>query len=43
MYIEASICEYLREEIFPQIAPPPYGDIEIISLGAWGAPIFSTT
>jgi len=34
MHIEASICEYLREEIFPQIAPPPYGDIEIISLGA---------
>jgi len=34
MHIEASICEYLREEIFPQIAPPPYGEIEIISLGA---------
>ena len=34
MHIEASICEYLREEIVPQIAPPPYGDIEIISLGA---------
>jgi len=34
MHIEASICEYLREEIFPQIAPPPYGEIEIASLGA---------
>jgi len=34
MYVEAAICEYLREEIFPQLAPPPYGDIEITSLGA---------
>lgn len=34
MRIEASICEYLREEIFPQIAPPPYGEIEITSLRA---------
>ena len=34
MYVEAAICEYLREEIFPQLAPPPYRDIEIISLGA---------
>jgi len=34
MYIEAAICEYLREEIFPQLAPPPYGEIEITSLGA---------
>jgi len=34
MYVEAAICKYLREEIFPQLAPPPYGDIEITSLGA---------
>ena len=34
MLIEASICEYLREEIFPQIAPPPYGEIEITTLKA---------
>jgi aminoglycoside phosphotransferase len=34
MYIEMAICEYLREEIFPQLAPPPYGNIEITSLGA---------
>lgn len=34
MYVEAAICEYLREEIFPQLAPPPYGEIEITSLSA---------
>jgi len=34
MYVEVAICEYLREEIFPQLAPPPYGEIEITSLGA---------
>jgi len=34
MYIEAAICQYLRDEIFPQLALPPYGDIEITSLGA---------
>ena len=33
MYVEAAICEYLREEIFPQLAPPPYGEIEMTSLG----------
>jgi len=33
-YVEAAICQYLREEIFPQLAPPPYGEIEITSLGA---------
>jgi aminoglycoside phosphotransferase len=33
MYIEAAICDYLREEIFPQLAPPPYGEIEITRLG----------
>jgi serine/threonine protein kinase len=34
MYVEKAICEYLREEIFPQLAPPPYGEIEVTSLGA---------
>ena len=34
MYVEAAICDYLREEIFPQLAPPPYGEIEMTSLGA---------
>jgi len=34
MHVEAAICQYLREEIFPQLAPPPYGEIEITSLGA---------
>jgi len=33
MYVETATCQYLREEIFPQLAPPPYGDIEIRSLG----------
>ncbi|UCH51652.1 MAG: aminoglycoside phosphotransferase family protein [Chloroflexota bacterium] len=33
MYVEAAICDYLREEIFPQLAPPPYAEIEITSLG----------
>ena len=34
MYVEEAICKYLREEIFPQLAPPPYGEIEMTSLGA---------
>jgi len=34
MHVEAAICQYLREQIFPQLAPPPYGEIEITSLGA---------
>jgi len=34
MHVEAAICEYLKEQIFPQLAPPPYGEIEITSLGA---------
>ena len=33
MYVEEAICEFLREEIFPQLAPPPYGEIEMTSLG----------
>ena len=31
-YVEAVICDYLREEIFPQLALPPYGEIEMTSL-----------
>jgi len=34
MYVEAAICDYLREEILPQIAPAPYGDIEMTKLAA---------
>ena len=34
MYIEDAICQYLREEIFPQLASPPYDGIEMIRLGA---------
>ena len=26
---EEKLCQYLRAEIFPQIAPPPYGEIKI--------------
>jgi aminoglycoside phosphotransferase len=32
MRVEVAICEYLKDEIFPQIAPPPYGEIEIVRL-----------
>jgi hypothetical protein len=32
MYAEAALCEYLREEILPQLAQAPYGDIEVIRL-----------
>lgn len=34
MYVETAICEYLREKIFPQLALPPYGEIEMTSLAA---------
>ena len=34
MYMEAAICDYLREEILPQLAPAPYGDIEMTRLAA---------
>lgn len=34
MYVEVAICEYLRDEIFPQLAPPPYGQIEMMRLAA---------
>lgn len=26
---ESSICEYLKGEIFPKLAPPPYGEIRV--------------
>ena len=26
---EAALCRYMKEEIFPQFAPPPYGEIEM--------------
>jgi hypothetical protein len=29
---EAAVCEYLKEEIFPQLASPPYGEIEVSEL-----------
>jgi len=32
MYAEADVCQYLKEEIFPQIAKAPYGEIEVIRL-----------
>jgi len=34
MYMETAICDYLREKIFPQLALPPYGAIEMTSLAA---------
>jgi hypothetical protein len=34
MYSEKDLCEYLREEIFPQLSPPPYGDIKIYRLAS---------
>ena len=33
MYLESAVCDYLREEIFPQIVAGPYGDIELTRLG----------
>jgi len=32
MDTEDTICDYLREEVFPQLIPPPHGEIEIIRL-----------
>jgi hypothetical protein len=26
---KVALCEYLKEEVFPQLAPPPYGEIAI--------------
>ena len=33
MNVETATCKYLKEEIFPQFVPPPYGSIEITTLG----------
>jgi len=30
--VEAAVCKYLKEEIFPQLASPPYGEIEVSEL-----------
>jgi aminoglycoside phosphotransferase len=30
--VEAAVCDYLKEEIFPQLASPPYGEIEVSEL-----------
>ena len=32
MHSEKALQDYLREEIFPQITPPPYDEIEISRL-----------
>ena len=32
MEVGAAVCEYLKEEIFPQLASPPYGEIEVSEL-----------
>jgi len=32
VYTEAAVFEYLKEEIFPQIAPSPYGEVEVTRL-----------
>jgi len=34
MYTEAAVCRYLRDEIFPQLAPPPYGEIQVTRLSS---------
>jgi len=39
MLVETAICNYLREEIFPKLAPGPYGDIEVRRLGC-GRPVY---
>jgi len=39
MYTEAAVCEYLRDEIFPQLAPPPYGEIQVTRLPS-GKPVY---
>ena len=39
MYTEAAICQYLREEIFPQLAAGPYGDVEVTRL-SWTRPVY---
>jgi hypothetical protein len=39
MYTADAVCDYLREDIFPQIAPPPYGEIQITELPG-GKPVY---
>jgi hypothetical protein len=39
MYNEATVCQYLKEKIFPQIAPPPYREIQITRLAS-GKPVY---
>ncbi len=39
MYTEAAACEYLKEEIFPQLATAPYGEIEVVML-AYSKPVY---
>jgi aminoglycoside phosphotransferase len=36
---QSSIREYLESEVFPELAPPPYGDIRITRL-SWQKPVF---
>jgi aminoglycoside phosphotransferase len=32
--VQAAVCKYLKEEIFPQLASPPYGKVEAINLSS---------
>jgi len=36
---QSSVREYLKSEVFPELAPPPYGDIKIRRL-SWQKPVF---
>jgi len=36
---QSSIREYLKSEVFPELAPPPYGEIRIRRL-SWQKPVF---
>jgi hypothetical protein len=42
MHIERALRNYLIEEIFPQISPPPYGDIDVQPLTN-GKPVYLFT
>lgn len=37
--MKAEVCKYLKEEIFPQIVPAPYGDIEATRL-TYARPVY---
>lgn len=39
MYAEADICQYLKKDIFPQLAPAPYGEIEALRIN-WERPVY---